>query len=113
MKRLLNWNPLSGERVWFQYDAHDDQMTITHEQDVTSALDYAHAKATNTSYSAKGIKEDWWHYAKVPNTVIVELKQKWGLDFFSEEDAPRVFQLLNTEYKRFKTTTKTHNVRRR
>jgi hypothetical protein len=110
-KRLLDYNPLTGEKTWFQYD-QNDVMTITHEQDVQKILDYAHLKATNADYSKKGMKGDWWHYAKVPNIVILEMKQKHGVDFFSEEDAPKVFHLMNTEYKAFKTTDKVHNVRR-
>ena len=112
-KRALDYNPITGETVWFQYDQHDDRMTITHEQDVTRILDFAHLKATNPGYTRDGIKEDWWHYAKVPNSIIMEMAQKHGVDFFSEEDAPKVFNLLNTEYKAFKTTDKNHNVRRR
>ncbi len=110
-KRLLDFNPLSGEKVWFEYTAHNDEVSITHEQDVSDLLDLAHYRATDGNYSAKGIKDDWWHYAKVPNSVIIEMKQKHGVDFFSKNDAKRVFQLLNSEYKRFKTTEKTHNVR--
>lgn len=110
-KRLLDHNPLTGEQVWFQYENHSDQMTITHTQDVDPALKYAHIKATNQDYTRKGMKEDWWHYAKVPNTVILEMQQKHGVDFFNRNDSKRVFELLNTEYKRFKTTEKTHRVR--
>lgn len=108
-KRLLDFNPLTGEKVYFQYDASSDQMVISHEQDVEAALDVAHFLATEGDYSADGIKRDLWHYAKVPNSIIVEMKQKYGVDFFDRNDAKRMFQLLNTEYKRFKTTTKNHS----
>jgi hypothetical protein len=112
-RRLLNWNPASGERVWFDYTPHTEEMTITHEQDVDHILEYTHRKSTNPEHTKQGMKEDWWQYAKVPNSVIMEMKDKHGVDFFSEEDAPKVFKLLNTEYKAFKTTDKTHNVRKR
>jgi hypothetical protein len=110
-KRILSYDPLSGEKVVFQYDQHSDQMTITHEQDVSKIKDFAHFRATDGNYSQKGMKEDWWHYAKVPNTVIVEMKQKHGVDFFDKNHSWRVFELLNSEYKAFKTTEKVHNVR--
>ena len=109
-RRLLDWNPLTGEKVWFDYDAND-QMAITHEQDVTPALDVAHFLATEGDYTRDGLKNDMWHYAKVPNSVILEMKQKHGVDFFDRNDAKRMFELLNTEYKAFKTTDRTHNVR--
>lgn len=111
-KRLLDYNPLTGERVWFHYGQHDDVMSITHEQDVGDALKVAHHFATKDGYTQKGMREDWWHYAKVPNTIILEMKNKHGVDFFDQNHAKRVFELLNTEYKAFKTTDKTHNVRR-
>ena len=108
-KRLLDFNPLTGEKVWFQYSEHDDQMAITHEQDVTPALEIAHYRATDGDYSRKGIKEDWWHYAKVPNTIILKMKLEDGVDFFDKNDARRMFQLLNTKYKAFKMTSGNHS----
>lgn len=112
-KLLLDHNPLTGETVYFGFNAHDDQVTITHEQDVTNHLRIAHADAVDENLTADGIRKDMWKYAHVPNTVIIEMKQKHGVDFFDRNDASKVFDLLNTEYKAFKTTTKTHRVRKR
>lgn len=108
---LLDHNPLSGETVWFEHDAASDQIRITHEQDVSAHLDLAHEIAADSSITQQGIKNDMWRYARVPNTVIIEMKQKHGVDFFDRNDARKVFDLLNTEYKRFKTTTKHHRPR--
>jgi hypothetical protein len=110
-RRLLDFNPLSKEAVWFNYDAHTDQMTISHEQDVEPIKELTHAMATDGNYSKRGMKEDWWHYAKVPNIVIMEMKQKHGVDFFDPNHSKRVFELLNGEYRLLKTTDRTHNVR--
>ena len=107
-KRILDFNPLSGETVTFEYEQHSDRMTITHSQDVTNQLHFAHGLATLDGYSSHGMKNDMWHYAHVPNTVILEMKSKHGVDFFDRNDSKRVFHLLNTEYKRFKTTDKHH-----
>jgi len=114
MTRLvLDHNPLSKETVFFDFDAHTDEVRITHEQDVTPHLDLAHAIAVDDSITRQGIKDDMWRYAHVPNAVIVEMKHKHGVDFFDRNDAAKVFDLLNTEYSRFKTTTKTHSIRKR
>ena len=110
-KRLLDFNPVTGEKTWFEYDNHADSMTITHEQDVSEALKYAHARTVDGGYSAKGMKNDMWHYARVPNSVIMEMKTKHGVDFFDKNHEKRMFHLLNTEYAQFKTTAKKHNVR--
>lgn len=111
MKRLLDYNPATGEKVWFEYSAHDDHMAITHEQDVSEALKVSHFLATERDYTREGMANDMWHYAKVPNSVILEMKQKFGVDFFDKNHAKRMFELLNTEYKAFKTTDRIHNVR--
>lgn len=110
-KRLLDFNPLTGEKVWFEYSNHDDTMAITHEQDVTRALEVAHDFATDSNYTRKGIKNDWWHYAKVPNTIILKMKQEDGVDFFDRNHAKRMFELLNTKYKAFKVTDGHHSER--
>jgi len=111
-KRLLDFNPLSGETVWFQYDQSIDAMTITHEQDVSKHLDIAHARAIDDDYTRKGMKNDLWHYAHVPNTTIMKMKLEDGVDLFDKNDSRRVFELLNTKYKLCKTTGKTHVPRR-
>lgn len=109
--QVLDYNPLTGERVLLNYDRHTEQLVMTHEQDVSRVIDVAKEMAADGNRTKKGIKNDLWHYAKVPNIVIMEMKQKHGVDFFDKNDAKRVFRLLNTEYKWCKTTDKTHNVR--
>lgn len=107
MRRVLDYNPLTGETLYFDYTA-DDKMILTHEQDVTNILRYTQEAQNDDDKTKRGWKKDWWKYATVPNTVIVEMKQKHGVDFFDENDSKKVFRLLDTEYKRFKTTTKRH-----
>jgi hypothetical protein len=112
MKQLLDFNPLTGEKVFFDYEESTGRIVINHEQDVELAKDVAHHLATDGSYSSDGIKRDWWHYAKVPNIIIMDMKNRFGVNFFDKNDEKRMFELLNTEYKVFKTTEKTHVPRR-
>ena len=110
MTRVLDYDPLTGEKVLFDYDRHLDQMVITHEQDVRRELKFAHEKSVSDA-TAKGIKNDMWHYARVPNIVILEMKTKYGVDFWDQNHRKKVFELLNTEYKWCKTTDKHHAIR--
>jgi len=113
MTRLvLDLNPISGESVYFDFDAHTDQVHITREQDVSKFLDIAHEIAVDETQTAEGIKNDMWRYAKVPNHVLVEMMTKHGVNVFDRNDDAKFFDLLNTEYKRFKTTHKTHRVKK-
>jgi len=109
MRRILDFDPLSNQTVWWEGDG--EKVTITHSQNVQPVLDLAHGLAMDENRTNKGIKGDMWHYAKVPSTVIMEMKEKHGVDFFDKNDWPRVFHLLNTEYTGFKTTHKTHEIR--
>jgi hypothetical protein len=107
---MLDYNPSTGETCWYDYNRHEDKAIITHEQNVEGILEFSHGK-TLSNATTKGIKNDLWHYARVPNLIILEMKQKHGVDFFDKNDEKRMFHLLNTEYARFKTTDKKHNVR--
>ena len=108
-KLVLDHDPLSGDTVYFGFDDHTNQVVITHEQTIQPHLDYAHELAMDEERTKTGMRKDFWHYAHVPNSVIMEMKMKHGVDFFDRNDSKRVFHLLNTEYKRVKTTTKIHH----
>jgi hypothetical protein len=107
-KRLLDYDPLTGMRTWFDYDSND-VMYLTEEQDVNPILDSNAAKRNDTEYSRKGIKKDWWHYADIPLVVILELKRKHGVDLMAKKvDWKSAFKIINREYPYLKTTTGTH-----
>lgn len=109
MKRILNYDPLTRETIWFESDG--DKVFITHTQELDEHLDFAQALANDNDQTARGIKSDMWRYAHVPNTIIMDMKERFGVDFFDNNDAPKMFDLLNTEYSRFKTTSKVHKIR--
>lgn len=106
---LIDKDPITGESVWYEFNRGDLSATITHEQDVGSIIDNNVGDANDTWRTQEGIKRDWWHYARVPNTVIVEWKTKLGVDFYNPGHKKKVFELLNhPDYKMLKTTHKVH-----
>jgi len=108
-KRLIDRDPLTGEAVYFQYHASDDSATITHEQDVSSLLETNIASANDVEKTMRGIKQDWWKYASIPNIVWLKWKQEKGVDIFDKNNSAKMFELLNDpEYKYLKTTGKYH-----
>ena len=110
---LLDYNPLTGERVYFGSTAGSNRVEITHEQDVSRHLARAHEQMVDDDQTKNGIRKDFCKYASVPNIIIIEMKQKHGVDFFDKNDWPKVLDLLNTEYSKFKTTSKVHRERKR
>lgn len=107
-KRVLDHDPLTGITTYFEYTP-DDQMLITHAQDVTRILDEVEALRNNEQYSRDGIKNDMWHYCRLPLNVILDMKQRFGLDMMAAKpDWKSFFRLVNTEYPKLKATSKTH-----
>lgn len=108
-RRLLDYDPLTGVSTWFSYEASTDNMHITSEQDVNPILDGITERRNDGDYSRKGIKNDWWHYARLPLTVILEMKAKHGVDLMAQKvDWKSALKIINREYPLLKTTDKTH-----
>ena len=95
MKRLLSHDPLSKTSTYHHYDHSTDTTHIETVQDVSQALRYVKGKANDTGYRQKGLKEDFFHVAHVPAVVVVELKQKYGMDCFST-DQKHLEEVLKT-----------------
>ena len=101
------WNPHTG--VWYEeeYDHTTDSIIVHTKQDVQPVLDYAKAQRNSGINDKVG---DFAHYAIMPATVIVALKQK-GIDIHNKNHTKRVIQEIETNYKYLKTTNLKHAVR--
>lgn len=110
MSKFLDYNPSNGTWVETHYSAHEDKITIERKQDVAGILKYA--KANRDSGINDKIGKDFYFskYAIIPPTVQVELMRK-GLDINRQEDLPKVFKELNSNYKHLKLTNLTHDGR--
>lgn len=109
-RMLIDRDPFTGEAVYYEFNHATEHAVVTHEQDVSRILENNKADFNDDERTKAGIKRDWWHYARVPNTVIVEWKQKYGVDFYNRGDRKKVFQLLNSpDYRMLKTTNKFHS----
>ena len=110
MQRLLDVNPLTGEWITFDYNHAEDTFTIGHHQDTTPIIEENKKAILEIDHHKFQAKNEWAHYAKVPNIVILEWKQKYGVDFFNRDDWPRVMKLINSrEYADLKRTTYKHD----
>lgn len=107
-RQVLDHDPLSGITTYFDYTG-DDQMVITTEQKVDRVLDQNQVLRNDDDYSRKGIKQDQWHYARVPDIVAMEMLQKYGVNMMKPPiDWPSVFKCINTHYPYLKVTNKHH-----
>jgi hypothetical protein len=111
MKRLLDYNPLTGESVVFE-DNQDGTFNLHHIQAravVDAILDGNKEMANDKELTRRGIKKDWWKYATIPNVIIMKWKKELGVDIFDQNDRKKMFALLNSnDYKFLKTTDAVH-----
>lgn len=106
-KRLLDYDKLTRTAVYHDYDHETKQTIITEVQDVEHYLERNKRLANDTDYKRKGIKNDWYHFASVPNGVMVEIMQKHNVDWRNDDDLPKIERILSSnEYRYLRTVDK-------
>jgi len=103
MKRLLDYDADTGIQTWHDYDHHTKETVIAEVQDVAPVLEANKAARNQGNGGAKGlnevaqrgIKNNWWHAASVPNSVILKWKKELGVDIYNKDHLPAVKKLLN------------------
>ena len=109
MQRLLDYNPLTGMSISFEYNA-DDSITIGHHQDTTPVIEANKAALLDLDEHKRASKAEWAHYAKIPEIVILEWRAKYGVDFHNPNHFKKCMALLNDpEYKYLKRTSYHHD----
>jgi len=108
-KRIIDIDPLSRVETWHHYNPLTDETTIEEVQDVSPWLKQNNELKKDDDYSKKGIKNDWWHYASIPNALITKFAVEHGIDVFNKDHSKAVMKLLNTEYTALKATRGYHN----
>jgi hypothetical protein len=87
-KRLIDYDPLTSMAVWHDYDEASDSTHIYEVQDIepivrenfrTQNHAGGHAMGLN-DYSRKGIKEGWWHIARIPNATQLDWRVNHGVN---------------------------------
>ena len=101
------WNPHTGTWYEEEYDHATDTIIVHTKQDVQPVLDYAKAQRNSGVNDKVG---EFAHYAIIPATVQVQLKQK-GIDINNKNHTSKVIRQIETNYKHLKTTNLKHAVR--
>jgi hypothetical protein len=111
MKRILDYDPLTGITEIFHHDDLTNESVIETVQDVEPALEHNKRLQIEVD-SHKQIKEGWLHYAHIPNSLILKWKIEKGIDLYNPNDKGAIFKLLNDpEYAYLKTTDAHHSVK--
>ena len=107
-KELLVFNPDTGISTYTEMvdEGGVQRILVTKEQDVQPLLDHCQALRNENVHTPK---DEYFHYAKVPAIVQLQLLKK-GIDFFSNDPAEqkRVRQEIDTNYPYLKTSYAKH-----
>lgn len=105
MKRLFDYDALTGTSTWFVDDPENDGFRLVTETDVEPILDSNKALAADKSHWKAG--GDMRLEASIPMTVLLDWATKDGVPMdmvFSDEYAKKIVGRLNSsEFRSFKT----------
>ena len=98
MKRLLDFDPVTGMETWHDYDAATETTALTYRQDVEPLLDAC--KRDNNHADRK--LGDMAHVASVPASVQMKWLIEEGVDMLNPDHKGAVRRLLDGSYKHLK-----------
>lgn len=107
MPILFDFDAETGVKTMFDYDPIKDQVFLTYEQDVSGFLDRMQEMRNDPEISAKGMKEEWWHYCSIPTVVEMELMRK-GLYLHNPDHMKAIIKVINSDFPYLKATDKWH-----
>lgn len=108
--QFVDYDPISGITTTFSYDHANDQFTVGYSQDTTAIQESNKLAQLDMDAHKAQSKNNWNLYARVPNIVIMEWRQKYGVDFFNKDHWPDVMKLINSpDYRDVKRTSYYHD----
>lgn len=98
MKRLLDFDPLSGLKTWHDYDESSDTTVITYEGDSQGVLDQCKEDANHADRKMG----DMVHVARVPPEIQLKWFVEHGVQMWNPDHRKAVNRLLDGDYKYLK-----------
>lgn len=110
MAAFVDYDPLRGVETWADAD-ESNRLQVHYRQDVEPLLDVTRAERNDGLSDKRWRKTGMALYARIPPVIIMELKNKYGIDIFQKDHLSRAMTLINTEYPHLKCTDMIHTVR--
>lgn len=108
--RFVDFDPITRVYTHFVYDNDTDQFKVVRTQNTDPITEDNKLATLDVDQHRQQAKNDWAHYAKVPNIVIEKWLNEEGVNFFDPNHWPRVMRLINSpEYRYLKRTTYYHD----
>ena len=104
MSVFFDYDPTTGVTQTFDYDPVTEDVRLTSTQDLTAFFEAIKQKRDNPDAWAKGVKEEFAHYATIPPVIQMELMKK-GIDIHNPNQTKELLKEINTSYPYLKATT--------
>ncbi len=118
MSKFVDYDPLRGLETRISHHANGDsgEQQIHYRQDVEPLLDLTNIERSQGLADKQGKTHKWGEeiflYARIPPVIIMEMKNKWGVDIFKRDHLKKAFDIINQHYPKLKTTEKNHSLGR-
>ena len=81
-------------------------MTIEEKFECEPIIDFNKRRANDTDLKAKGIKDSWWHIARIPNGIAQRWYMEEGINIYDKRHWDRVRSKLNDpDWRYLRTST--------
>ncbi len=104
MSVFFDYDPNTGVTQTFDYDPVTEDVRLTSTQDLDNFFEQIKRKRDNPDAWAKGVKEEFAHYASIPPVIEMELL-KQGIDIHNPHQTKELLKAINTKYPFLKVTT--------
>jgi hypothetical protein len=103
-RKFLDFNPDTGLLTTTAFE--DGRNIVKYEQDCQPYWDANAAFRANDDRWRKGVKEGFAHAAFVPDVVIIDMKTRFGVNFYDKNQRKQVLKLIESHYPHCKVTDK-------
>ena len=111
-KELIAYDELNGISQYHHYDPATDTSIFESVGDAGPVLELNRVMANDRDFTKKGIKEEFWLYARIPTIFQFKLLVEKGIDVYKKSDGHRLSKVLeDPEYRHLKTTTLRHIIK--
>jgi hypothetical protein len=100
----FDYDPLTGVTQTFDYDPVTEDVRLTSTQNLDAFFEELKQKRNNPDAWAKGVKQEFAHYATIPPVIQMELMKK-GIDIHNPNQTKELLKEINTSYPYLKVTT--------
>ena len=104
MSVFFDYDPNTGVTQTVDYDPVTEDVRLTSTQNLDTFFEAVKQKRDNPEAWAKGVKEEFAHYASIPPVIEMELL-KQGIDIHNPHQTKELLKAINTKYPFLKVTT--------